>query len=315
MHASGIALVDDEGVYVHKAPIQAWKFLESDDCNEFLLEHLTDDTKIALLHTRWATQGNPEVNENNHPVFDGETAVVHNGMIQNDSWLFSQNKDMYERSCETDSDVIRAIVSAHGFHEKGLRELNKLSGSAAIACVSAKFPDELLLARSGSPLCYGFTEDNNKMYWASEVQAILKAGQQQYKEVRGTFVHPARVPMSVGSMPDNTAWLFNGEQMILHHEFKACSTYRAPDYSRGRVTYWQKRKEWKRQRKFIKQSEKNPQDVKLAPITNFGVHVGGGVTPGTRIQCPGCKRWLKNLTGRPWKECICPEEKCGSSLG
>jgi glucosamine--fructose-6-phosphate aminotransferase (isomerizing) len=320
-HATGVALVNPDGIKVLKAPVPAWKFTKEDSFKEFLDENLTPDTSIALLHTRWATGGNPEINENNHPMFDGETAIIHNGMISNHAFLFTQGK--YKQTCETDSDIIRAIVAEHGVEEKGIRELNKLAGSAAIACVSTKYPDKLLLARSGSPLVFGFSEDGDKLYWASEAQAILKAAR-VFKNVRGAWVQDTKTNISVGSMPDNTAWVF-GEQELEHHGlFNTCTYYRQPDYSRGRENYHAKTKDWKREvrrRTEPIQGVKGQEgvraatsDTKIAVIAAEAIK-SAKVNPlkDAVVKCPGCGKGVVNLEGAPWRDLECPH--CQSRLG
>lgn len=305
-HATGIAIMSAAGeLSVLKQACPAWQFTKSKEFREFLQEKLLEDTKTVLLHTRWATTGSPAVNANNHPISDGETAIIHNGMIHNHSFLFNQMKQ--ERNCETDSDIIRAIVSEHGFCEKSLRELNKMSGSAAIACISQKDPTKLLIARSGSPVTYAFSENGDKFYWASEAQAIMKSTK-PFREVRGVWVQDTRSNVSVGNMPDNTAWIFNDDNFEIHGEFKTCAHYNAPDYSRGRSTYHAKTKGWRQELKRLK---------RLATTAVTGgvkgpvVDVETLVAPpkglkGALKQCPKCETMCINSKGLPWSICQCP---------
>lgn len=308
LHATGIALENPDGIHIYKAPIPAWQFTRSDEFEEFLDEHLSEATRTALLHTRWATVGNPEDNNNNHPISDGETVITHNGGINNHDWLFDQGK--YKKSCETDSDIVRAIVSEHGMDEKGIRELSKMSGSAAIACLSTKYPDKLLLARSGSPLVFGFTESGDKLYWASEAQAIVKASR-PWQEVRGVWVQAAKSSVSIGSMPDNTAWVFNKSEKERHQEFRVCVQYRKPDYSRGRENYHAKKKGWKRELR--RQIAANA--IKEEPIKGFAMAARstGASTPsiGSVLKCPGCGAPNKNYEGKAWEQLACSNCECG----
>ena len=327
LHATGIALVNPNGIQVMKAPLPAWKFTREPAFKEFLKVNLTENTEIALLHTRWATGGNPEINENNHPMWDGETAVTHNGMINNSGHLFTQGK--YTKTCDTDSDIVRAIVSEHGFEEKGLRELAKMIGSAAIACVSTKYPGKLLLARSGSPLTYGFTEGGEKLYWASEAQAIIKAAK-PYHKVRNVWVQDTKTNVSVGSMPDNTAWLFGPQELEMHGEFPVCAYYRQPDYSKGRENYHTKRKAWKREARFqsggttstpaagtqrvIQHIVPPASATGKVEVRSNNVAVQANTEPikGSVIKCPGCGLGVINTMGRVWRDLQCPT--CKSSL-
>jgi predicted glutamine amidotransferase len=233
-HATGIALMDSKGISVHKAPQPAWQYTKSKDFEKFLNEHLTEDTYTALLHTRFATVGNPDDNKNNHPMFDGKNAIVHNGSIRNSEWLFNQGK--FPKSCETDSDIVRALVANYGITAKGVREMNKMQGSGAIACVSEEQPGVLLLARSGNPLVYGFDKESDKLYWASELQAISQASRPWY-QYRGAWVQDTKTKLAIGSMPDNTAWIFGDQKLEFHSEFKVCTHFTPPDYSASRGSY------------------------------------------------------------------------------
>ena len=317
-HATGIALENPDGIHVFKAPEPAWKFTKSKEFEDFLTQHLTENTRTALLHTRWYTVGSPEVNENNHPMWDGETAVVHNGCINNHAYLFTQGK--YERSCETDSDIVRAIIAEHGMDEKGVRELNKIAGSAAIAAISTRYPDKLMLARSGSPLCFGFTDDGDKLYWASEAQAIIKACK-PFRLIRGIWVQDTKANVSVGSLPDDTAWVFGANEIEFHSKFSTCTYYRQPDYSKGRESYHSKMRTAKRDAKRAKATTTTtattttstvigPAAVRLNPTQTA---TPDPVLKGAVVKCPACGKGNQNEKGLPWKSLTCAD--CGGSLG
>ena len=109
-----------------------------------LLNNLEPDTVQVLVHTRAATKGSPRQNVNNHPMYAGSAAVVHNGVISNDDELFKTLK--LDRKAETDSDILRAIVDEHGITPEGIEVLGKVKGSAAIACLSPDFPNKMLIS-------------------------------------------------------------------------------------------------------------------------------------------------------------------------
>lgn len=317
-HATGVALMNPDGIHVYKAALPAWRFTKTKEFETFLESFLTEQTEAALLHTRFATTGDPSDNNNNHPMFDGETAVVHNGMISNHTWLFNQNKE-YKRSCETDSDIIRAVLDHHGFNEKGIRELGKMTGSAAIACVSTKHPHTLLLARSGSPLVYGFDNDGDKLYWASEEHALMRAAR-PFHLVRGVWVQGAKAEILIGSMPDNTAWLFGPERMELHHHFPVCAYYRQPDYTKGRETYHAKTKSWKKelrrqmaQREAQKEPARRVYPILPAPKAATTIPAKNDDLKGAVIACPACGHAMKNTNGVAWDKLQCQD--CNASLG
>ena len=303
-HATGLALQGPKGVNVLKAAEPAWKFTKGEEFKAFIKKYLTPLTEVALLHTRFATTGSPQENENNHPMFDGKTAVVHNGMISNHDSIF--NSEKMTRSCETDSDVLRALIDKYGINEKGLRELDRLTGSAAIASVSEKYPGKLLIARSGSPLTYGFTESQDKLYFASEAQAIHKASRPFY-EVRGVWVQDTRSNISVGSMPDNTAWIFGPESIELHHKFTTCAFYNAPNYGNTRADFHRKTSAWRREQKYKK--NKGESHILALPAQS----VVDDSLKGAVIECSACGCVNRNTKGRAWEQLVCHD--CSAKLG
>lgn len=226
-------------IKIIKAPQPAWAFCAEKTTNDFL-DAFLPEAAVALLHTRAATIGNPEHNENNHPMFFGNTAVVHNGGISNQLDIFKELN--VPRSCETDSDVFRAILDKEGMTRTALKTMNKLNGSAAIAAVSQADPSKLLLARSGSPLTYGITED--KLWWASEVSAIQRAVR-PWEQHHGLYGRKFRADVAYFGVPDHTAYLLGEEGLDAKFEFKTCLNYRAPVYNM-RDTYADKQAEFKR---------------------------------------------------------------------
>jgi asparagine synthetase B (glutamine-hydrolysing) len=228
-HATGIALLTAGRIHILKDAVPAWSFTAAKTTDAFLDEFLTPETTMALLHTRFATVGPPQNNDNNHPMFRGHSAVVHNGHINNHTQLFSSEK--VERSCETDSDIIRGLIDKYGMTDKGLESLPKLSGSAAIAAFSEDDPETLLLARSGSPLTYGVSTVTYKLWWASELPAI-QAAVKPFVNVHGLWARGPRPDVAYFTMPDNTAYLLGPKDHLTRRPFNSCTHYQQPDYSR-----------------------------------------------------------------------------------
>lgn len=226
-HATGIAIMNGAEISVFKDDEPAWNFVTSKGFEKFLKENLRETTETVLLHTRWATQGSPSKNENNHPVYAGESAIVHNGGISNEVWLYKDLK--LDRKAEVDSDIIRAIVDAKGITQEAIRTLNRMAGSAAIAAVHPKFPGKLLLARSGSPLVLASTP--NQLMWASEKQALHTALRPYIKRF-GMVFQPNRTD-GVGyiTMNNDSAYIFGPDGLEWHDKFSTSSYYRTPDYS------------------------------------------------------------------------------------
>lgn len=202
-HATGVALQQIDGsIQVLKKDEPAWRFVTTDEYRAFMEAHLLEDTLIALGHTRLYTKGSPTVEANNHPMWSGKTAVIHNGVIHNDDQMFTRLK--LERFAETDSDIIRAILDSQGFTPKALNTLSDLSGSAAFAAISVDEPGKLLLARSGNPVELAATPD--KLYFASERQTLHK-GLRPYDKWYGIPMRKLKSDVAAIPMNNDTAYL------------------------------------------------------------------------------------------------------------
>lgn len=226
-HATGLALQQADGsIDVCKKDVPAWNFVASDGFKKFIEEKLQPDTLCFIGHTRQATQGLPKHNENNHPMWSGKTAVVHNGMISNDDYLFRELK--MDRKAETDSDVIRAVLDQQGFTPKAVGTLGRLSGSAAFAAVSTEYPGKLMLGRSGNPIVLCLTDD--QLLWSSERDPIHKALRPYEKRfgfiVRKTKVDAGFIPMGndsaylIGNAPKNGGHGWAADWLEWHYELK-----------------------------------------------------------------------------------------------
>lgn len=227
LQATGVCFAKGEDIQVYKSDDPAWTFVKSVAFENFVKEQLEKEPEVVLIHDRAATKGDPRKNENNHPVYAGITAVTHNGVIGNDDELFRDMK--LERKAEVDTDIVRAILDAHGLERKGIDQLRRMRGSAALACVSPRYPSKLLLARSGSPLILASTPE--KLYWASEKKAIHSAMRPFFQ--RHNMIWQAnRVHGEVGfiTMNNNSAYIIGENGLEWHQEFSPCASYASREY-------------------------------------------------------------------------------------
>lgn len=238
IQATGIALQQPNGtISVLKSDEPAWRFVTDDKYKKFLRDNLFEDTVTFLGHTRAATQGTPEDNSNNHPLYGGTTAVVHNGMISNDHTLFASMK--LKRLGEVDSDILRAILDEHGLTRDGVKELKRVCGSVAIAAVSRAYPGKLLLGRSGSPLVLASTP--NQLVWSSE-KAAIHAAMRPCTWRFGLPMQPNRADLAFMTMNNDSVYLIGENQereekgerwtsaIDWHESFRVANFYSAPNY-------------------------------------------------------------------------------------
>ncbi len=171
--SAGIATLSTGKICVEKQPGKL-KVLE---------EHLKSNGgilgRIGIGHTRWATHGVPSF-ENAHPHTDckEQLVVVHNGIIENyhelKEKLISKG---HEFSSQTDTEVLAHLLEEYLKENLPLKDtvqkmLAVIEGAYALCIMSLKFPDELFVARHGSPLVIGVGE--GEQFVASDVPALLK---------------------------------------------------------------------------------------------------------------------------------------------
>lgn len=216
--ATGIAIMreDNDMLWVLKDDSPAYKFVSNKTYIDFMEEHLPH-ARTIILHTRFASVGSPRENKNNHPMFKGRVALVHNGGINNHAELFKEMK--LDRAADTDSDILRAILDEEGFTKKAIRTLNRCNGPAAIAALHPDMPKHLLLGRSGSPLVCAKYGD--LLVWASDKHYIHKA-MRPWKDWLKLSFQEQKVDIAFLTMANDSAWLFGPDGLEWHDRFNTC---------------------------------------------------------------------------------------------
>ena len=129
----------------------------------------------GIGHTRWATHGEPTV-ENAHPHASEKVAVVHNGIIENFRTLRERlvgNGHVFKT--ETDTETIVHLITEYlnqGMAPKDATEatLAELEGAFALAIIFDGENDLMIGARRGSPLVLGY--GIGEMYLGSDAIAL-----------------------------------------------------------------------------------------------------------------------------------------------
>jgi glucosamine--fructose-6-phosphate aminotransferase (isomerizing) len=133
--------------------------------------------QCGIAHTRWATHGEPTV-ENAHPHLsaDGKIAVVHNGIIENYAVLkASLEADGVKFNSDTDTEVLAHLISKNyngDLLEAVRNSLKGVQGTFGVAVQCSQEPGVLVGARSGSPLILGITDAG--IILASDVAAVVQ---------------------------------------------------------------------------------------------------------------------------------------------
>ncbi|WP_339664315.1 glutamine--fructose-6-phosphate transaminase (isomerizing) [Maribacter arcticus] len=164
-------------------------------------EGISQKGSIGIGHTRWATHGVPnDVNSHPHYSNSGELVIIHNGIIENYEAIKQElTKRGYKFQSDTDTEVLVNLIEEVKKTEgvklgKAVQiALNQVVGAYAIAVFDIKKPDEIVVAKLGSPLAIGIGEKeffiasdaspfieftNNAVYLEDEEMAIIRLGKE-----------------------------------------------------------------------------------------------------------------------------------------
>jgi glucosamine--fructose-6-phosphate aminotransferase (isomerizing) len=136
---------------------------------------------IGIGHTRWATHGEPN-DTNAHPHTDAQhrVAVVHNGIIENADVLRAQlEAEGVKFATDTDTEALAHMVAAElaasdevDLEAAVIATLRRLEGTYGLVFLDTRHPDQLVVARNGSPIVLGLGE--SEMFVASDVAALVR---------------------------------------------------------------------------------------------------------------------------------------------
>lgn len=138
------------------------------------------EAHAGIAHTRWATHGEPN-DQNAHPHLseDGSIALIHNGIIENYRVLKNELQHRgYVFKSDTDTEVLVHLICDIVKNEnismaEAVRQaLNEVVGTYALAIINTTTPEELIVAKKGSPLLIGVGK--NEYFIASDGAPIVK---------------------------------------------------------------------------------------------------------------------------------------------
>ena len=141
----------------------------------------TNKATIGIGHTRWATHGEPnETNAHPHTDTASRIAVVHNGIIENAEVLRDQlQASGVHLASDTDTEALAHMIAAElaadesaTLEDAVIRTLRKVEGAYGLVVLDTKNPDQLVVARNGSPIVLGL--GNSEMFVASDVSALVR---------------------------------------------------------------------------------------------------------------------------------------------
>ena len=193
--SAGVALYDGADINLSKTKGKV------EDLNNKAKTEISLKGKLGIGHTRWATHGIPnDVNSHPHYSNSGNLVIIHNGIIENyDSIKKELIKRGYTFNSDTDTEVLINLIEEVKKQEdvklgKAVQiALNQVVGAYAIVVFDKNKPDELVVAKLGSPLAIGVGEEeffiasdaspfieftNNAIYLEDEEMAIIRVGKE-----------------------------------------------------------------------------------------------------------------------------------------
>ncbi|MEC7263316.1 MAG: glutamine--fructose-6-phosphate transaminase (isomerizing) [Bacteroidota bacterium] len=193
--SAGIALFDGEKTLLAKTKGKV------EDLKNKAESSIPTSGKLGIGHTRWATHGVPnDVNSHPHYSNSGDLMIIHNGIIENyDAIKQALIKRGYIFESDTDTEVLVNLIEEVK-NKEGVKlgkavqiALNQVVGAYAIAVFDRTKPDEIVVAKLGSPLAIGIGENeyfiasdaspfieytNNAVYLEDEEMAIVRIGKE-----------------------------------------------------------------------------------------------------------------------------------------
>lgn len=171
--SAGIMLYDGESMKVAKTKGKVSDLEEK-------AKEISINGNIGIGHTRWATHGVPnDVNSHPHLSNSGDLVIIHNGIIENYEPLKKELMNRgYTFKSDTDTEVLVNLIEDVQKKDnlklgKAVQiALNQVVGAYAIAVFDVKKPDEIVVARLGSPLAVGIGED--EYFIASDASPFIE---------------------------------------------------------------------------------------------------------------------------------------------
>lgn len=172
--SAGIALYDGKDLNLCKTKGKVA------DLKNLLEKEMSTSGKLGIGHTRWATHGVPnDVNSHPHYSNSGNLVIIHNGIIEN---YDSLKKELIQRGftfqSDTDTEVLINLIEDVMINEKiklgkaVQLALNQVIGAYAIAVFDKTKPNEIVVAKLGSPLAIGIGD--NEFFIASDASPFIE---------------------------------------------------------------------------------------------------------------------------------------------
>jgi len=174
--SAGVVLFDGDEINLSKTKGKVSDLVEKVDIE------ISKNGNLGIGHTRWATHGIPnDVNSHPHTSQSGNLVIVHNGIIENYDTVKKEliNRG-YSFQSDTDTEVLVNLIEEVKEQNnvklgKAVQiALNQVHGAYAIAVFDKSKPDEIIVARLGSPIAIGIGKENKEFFVASDASPFIE---------------------------------------------------------------------------------------------------------------------------------------------
>ena len=174
--SAGIMLFDGQDISLSKTKGKV------SNLEEKVKNEITAKGSIGIGHTRWATHGVPnDVNSHPHVSQSGNLIIVHNGIIENyDSIKKELISRGYTFKSDTDTEVLINLIEEVKIQENVMLgkavqiALSQVIGAYAIAVFDKTKPDEIIVAKLGSPIAIGVGKNYEEFFIASDASPFIE---------------------------------------------------------------------------------------------------------------------------------------------
>lgn len=174
--SAGVMLFDGQEINLAKTKGKV------SNLEERVKNEISSNGTIGVGHTRWATHGIPnDINSHPHTSQSGNLVIVHNGIIENyDSIKLELISRGYEFHSDTDTEVLINLIEEIKTQEnvklgKAVQiALNQVIGAYAIAVFDKSKPDEIVVAKLGSPIAIGVGKNFEEFFIASDASPFVE---------------------------------------------------------------------------------------------------------------------------------------------
>lgn len=203
--SAGIMLCDGKEIQISKTKGKV------SDLEEKSINIASSKATIGMGHTRWATHGVPnDINSHPHVSNSGNLVIIHNGIIENYEPLKKElSKRGYTFTSDTDTEVLINLIEDVKKKEniklgKAVQiALNQVVGAYAICVFDKENPDEIIVARLGSPLAIGVGE--NEFFIASDASPFIEyTSNAIYLEDEEMAIVRLSKPLKIRKIKDDT---------------------------------------------------------------------------------------------------------------